>query len=107
MRTFELRNIYKTVATAGTQERLTSDRILTPYLIVSAEVSNTGNIYVGDADVSATDAFVELDAGQRIQLDPKTVGGMKGYFDLSQIWVDASVNTDGAYFGYLVEKETD
>ena len=106
MRTFELRNIYKTVATAATQERLTANRIITSYLIISAEVSNTGNVYVGDLDVSATRAFVELDSGQRIQLDPKLIG-MKGYFDLSTIWVDVSVNGDGAYFGYLIEKESD
>lgn len=105
MRRLELRNIYKTVATAGTRERLTSSPIKASYLLISAEVSNTGNIYIGNADVSATNAFLELDSGQRQAISPQDLGIKDGCFDLSQIWLDTSVNTDGGYFGYYVVEE--
>ena len=106
MRKLSLASIYKTVALATTGERLTNSHVNTPYLVVSAEVSNTGNIYIGDFNVSATNAFCELAAGQKVELDLEEIG-MKGYFDLSKIWLAASIDTEGAYVGYLLEQDTD
>lgn len=106
MRKLNLLSIYKTVTLNGTREQLTASKTKTPYLAISAEVSNTGNVYVGDDTVSATDAFVELSAGQKLEIDFEEIG-MKGYLDLSKIWLDVSVATDGAYFGYFVENDTD
>ena len=106
MRKLNLASIYKTVALATTRERLTESHVSTPYLVFSAEVSNTGNVYIGDFNVSATNAFCELDAGQKVEFDLEEIG-MKGYFDLSKIWLAVSVDTDGAYVGYLLEQDTD
>ena len=109
MRMLELRNIYQTVTTAATRVRLTTSSIKTPFLIITAEKTNTGHLYVGDASVSSTNAFVELGSlgtSGSIILDAERIG-MKGYFDLSQIYLDVSVNTDGGYFGYFAVDETD
>lgn len=98
----------KAVTTAGTGEQLTTADIETPAVLIQAEVSNTGQIYVGDSQVnySATDASiitgVELDSGDSISFDIADCGE-DAAINLSGIWLDAGVSGDGVWVTYLQE----
>lgn len=100
---YVLRNGYKTVTTAGTQEQLIAEHIKTRYLVITAELSNTNNIYIGDSDVSSTNAFIQLDSAQKMIIDLTGDTREEAVIDLYDIWVDADTNTEGVYFGYLQE----
>ena len=68
---------------------------------MQAEVSNTGQIYVGDNQVSSTSCGIELDSGDSITLNAASLGWAEGKIDLSAIWLDCSVSTDGVWCTYL------
>lgn len=94
----------QTVTTAGTRVELvdpTADLRVTT-VIVQADPSNTGKIYVGDELVSATRALASLSPGQvaAITADASGRAGWEEYF-LSDFWLDASVNGDKAYVSYI------
>ena len=79
----------KTVATAGTAEALGSQVINGP-VMVKALLANTNNIYIGNdgsGDVTSANGL-ELDAGDSVVF----------YFvgDLSEIFLDADTNGEGA-----------
>jgi hypothetical protein len=77
----------QTVAAAGTPEALTTREIECSAVIVAAETTNTGVIYIVDSDADAN-VFPKdgLAAGETITL-PVT--------DPRKIRIDASVSTDG------------
>ncbi len=80
----------KDVASAGTAVALDSARRVDSVVII-AKVANTGKIFYGGSDVaSATQAG--LAAGESISL-----GTLKP-FDLADIFIDSSVNGEGADF---------
>lgn len=76
------------VAVAGTQVTLgvAATRIRT--VVIKALVTNTGNIYVGGATVSAADGYV-LDAGDVLSLSVTP---------LTAIWIDADVGGEGVSY---------
>lgn len=78
-------NGQKIVTTAGTQVALTTDADTYVSIVIKALAGNTGDIYVGDSDVSSSNGFV-LDAGEAVSIDFKI---------LSRIWIDSSVNGEG------------
>ena len=84
----------KTVAAAGTAEKLASATKCTSVLI-TAETDNTGLIVVGASTVVASLATrrgIPLYAGESISIP--TV-------DLDQIWLDTTVNGDGVTFTWI------
>ncbi len=102
MRKVRLTGIYKAVATAGTQLRVSAVDLKVPYLVITTESTNTGGIYIGgpEVGVTANDMFAELDSGQGIVIDPEKLG-IKGYINLKDVYIDSEVSGDGAYFGFL------
>jgi hypothetical protein len=93
----------KIVTTAGTAVPLTSS--LTPFhsVDVCAETDNTGVIAIGGSDVIATLATrtgIPLAAS-----DCKTFKGEDTYNgDLSSIYIDSTVSTDGVTYRYSTPK---
>ena len=80
----------KVVATAGTQLAL-GTALGTPIhsgIHIKAEDTNTGYIYVGDADVSSTTGF-QLAPGEAVFVEIN---------DLAKLYIDCSVNGDGVTY---------
>lgn len=83
----------KTVTAAGTAEALAASRSV-KWVIVQAQTDNTGVVAVGGSGVLgtvATGTGVALAAGESVTLPTE---------DLSSIFIDATVNGDGARFTY-------
>lgn len=78
----------KTVAAAGSAERLSSGAIVNCSVMVKALPSNSGNIYLGNVsgDVSSSNGMV---------LEPGEVVIFNHVGDLGEIWVDSAVNGEG------------
>ena len=91
----------KTVTTATTREQLTTAERHVTSAIIQAEITNTGYVYVGNSTVSSTDYFALLVAGASVSLDALSLGLSDAKIDLSEIWLDVSVSTDGVSVGYL------
>ncbi len=77
----------KTVAAAGTAERLGS-QVINGALMIKALLANTNNMYVGNVseDVANTNGL-ELDAGEVVVFD--NIG------NLANLWIDADTNGEG------------
>lgn len=89
------------MTTAGTRERLTQADIKSPSVVIQAEVSNTGQIYVGDDQVAAAKTGIELDSGDAVTLTAPSMGSALSMVSLRDIWLDSSVSTDGVWVTYL------
>jgi hypothetical protein len=97
----KIRHLTKTVTTAGTRERLTTSDLKVPAVLIQAEVSNTGQVYVGDNQVSSSSCGIELDSGDSITLSAASMGWANGQISLKDIWLDVEVSTDGVWCTYL------
>ena len=98
-----LKHFLKAVASAGTQEALSASTIWAKTIMIQAESSNTGIIYIGDSSVSSSDYAVELAAGNSVSIEAPPIGpGQVEELDLADIYIDASVSTDGVSVGYLI-----
>lgn len=88
-----LKSLSKTVASAGTAERLQSSDQLVRSVVVQAKRANTGRVYVGDATVSSSDPGVV--AGDRLELrgDP--------LLNLFDVLVDVDTDGEGVDVWYL------
>ena len=91
-------NDQKTVAAAGTAELLKTAESEVNVITIKAESTNTGYIYVGDADVDSTNGFI-LSAGEEVTIFIDD--------DDTDIYIDSSVNGDGVSFiGWLNENRS-
>lgn len=83
----------QTVTTAGTRVQLTST--VTPCRLVNifAKAGNTGNIFVGGSTVSSTRGMV-LEQARSTDWFPID--------DLSKIYIDAAISSDGVQYAYVV-----
>lgn len=101
----------KTVTTAGTQIQVTSDTTIKPSAIYfEALASNTGVIYIGNSDVSSTSYFARLpipstSSSPSWSITSTAVNGRVGGtgLQLSNFWVDSSVNGDKVQVTYIYE----
>jgi len=91
----------KTVALTTTREQLTTNNISVPAVLLQAELSNTGYMYVGDSTVSSTNYGVCLSAGDVYTLSAEELGWGKAFISMKDVWLVPSVNTDGVSCMYL------
>jgi hypothetical protein len=82
----------KEVATVGTRVQLVTTSQWVKVVDITAETNNTGTVTVGD---SAVVGAVNTRTGT-----PLVAGQTKTYYnvDLSSIWLDTTVNTDGVTY---------
>jgi len=85
----------KTVTTAGTAEALEATFRTAKRITIRAKVANTGQVYIGGADVAST-TNDGLDANDVLDLESDS--GL----DMSDIYVD--VDTDGEGVDFYVTK---
>lgn len=88
MARYNLASLRETVDEAGTAQPLSATSIEAYGVTIKALADNTGDIYVGDSNVSSTNGFV-LDAGEELTLKPG------GWVELNQIYIDAGTTDDG------------
>ena len=101
-----LGHFMKTVTTAGTAEQITTANKRVPSLVFQAEVNNTGQVYVGNSTVSATDMGAELDSGDVYEFNATKYGDALAVWDISDFWIDVSVSTDGVHVSFA-ERDDD
>ena len=95
----------KTVTAAAAQERLTTSNVQVPAVVITAERSNTGYVYVGDKEVSSTQYGADLSAGDSIRILAADYGWADAKISLKDIWLDVSVSGDGVSAMYLERAE--
>lgn len=96
----------KTVAAAGTSEKLVASSQLEQHVIIQALDSNTGKVYIGDSSlVAAPTVGWTLLPGEGLGIDPDSYEGDENIaiVDLSEIYVNASVNGEGVLIMALRE----
>lgn len=97
----KIRHFMKAVTAAGTRERLTSSEMDAPAVMIQAESTNTGKIYVGDNQVSSTSYGADLAASDSVTFRAEDLGMANVKISLDDIWLDTSVSTDGVSVIYL------
>lgn len=95
---YKPKGIQKTVTTAGTRVAVSATALTVRSCVIQALPGNTGVIYVGDVTVDSTHG-VSLAAGQSISLEAP--GDPAAYIDLTQVYLDCSVNGEKANVLYL------
>lgn len=85
-----------TVTTSGTKVAVSATPIAAVKLWVSSRNANTGNMYVGDTNVSTTRGVEVIKGTTQEFADPN--GGL---LDLGSIYIDAGTNGDKAFIAYL------
>lgn len=90
----------KTIAVAGTRERLVSTQTFATMVTIRAKESNTNNIFIGDDTVSSSSP--PLKPGQILTLVAPVAYGSSVKMDISQIWLDSAVNGEGVDFWYMM-----
>ena len=92
----------KAVGAAGTAEQIEGTSTEASYFTIQAAATNTGVIYVGTSDVSATLCMAVLDSGQSISIGlPRELDGNGSKFNLSDFWIDSSVSGEEVNIGYF------
>ena len=93
----------KTVATAGTRERLVAASTLVNNVTIQWHPSNTGVIYLGDASVASGRGLI-LNAANpvaNISVDDSEGDEDQTVIDLYDIYVDAATNGDKVKISYV------
>ena len=86
---------HKTVASAGTAEALAANAGVHQFVTVRALLSNTGDVYLGDASVDANSGFV-LDAGEELKFSFDEGDGI----DIDALYIDVDTNGEGVSVMY-------
>jgi len=89
----------QTVTSAGTRVQINSGTTLLCFsAIITADVGNAGQMYVGNDTVASTRFAKSLDAGESM-----TVGMMSNrpQFELSSVWLDSDNDGEGCHVHYI------
>lgn len=84
-----------TVTTAGTRVQVTSSTIMVESVTIQGHETNTGYIYIGASDVASTKGLV-VSAKESVTITGEQIRGTTETFDLSDVWIDSSVNGEKA-----------
>lgn len=97
----KIKALQKNVTTAGTAVQLTTSSINAYGCKIKAKSGNTGFIYVGDANTVSSSTGYELDSDQTIDLSNLLGLDPSISIDLSNIWLNSSVNAEGVAVTWL------
>lgn len=99
----KIRTVAVTVTTAGTAVPILASRFATPAFIVESAVTNSGNIYIGDATVSSANSN-RMGAGIGKSFEGPDISGVTEEIDLAQVYINADTNGCVAYVTYFVRE---
>ena len=83
----------KTVAVAGTAERLVAASLRVRSVVIGAKSGNTGKVFIGGSDVAST-----TNGGLAANSTLTITAEAASFFDLTDIWVNAAVSGEGVDF---------
>jgi hypothetical protein len=93
-----------TIASAATRQQVSSSAIAVSTVIFSAPSANTGDIYVGDSNTSATRCVI-VPKGTTISITADMFGKPGGSdLLLSDLYVDAATSNDKVNVSYLARR---
>ena len=105
MSDLKLTQLKQTVAVTGTAVPLSSTSLKVQSLIIIADSSNTGTIYIGDSAVDApTRLGIPLVASQDVTVDPTEYFGTDELIDLKNIYMDSSASGDSVNVSYYTRE---
>jgi hypothetical protein len=87
---------------AGTAQQLSATELLVDNLFVQAQLGNTGQIVIGDSDVSVTDYGVELNAEVKHQFVISEFQKGDAQVNLATIFFDGGTSDDKLIISYWV-----
>jgi len=99
-----IKTFAKTVTTAGTRVALSASRLMVPSFVIRANAANTGVIYIGDVTVTSANGMFLAASEANNKFGISVNGGKYREFDLSKVYIDASVNGEGVRVEYLLEE---
>lgn len=85
--------------------RLTTSDIKVPAVMLQAERSNTGVIYIGDSALSSSNYGIDLANADSHSFTAQELGLASGYISLKDIWILASATGDGVSVTYMERVE--
>jgi hypothetical protein len=99
---------WKTVASAGTPERLTATRTPAQSVLIQVVTTNTGDMYIGtSASMDPTDGtdMVAVLSNPTADAQPPsfslTANDAANGIDLSEIWIDSEISGEEVLVSYL------
>ena len=92
-----------TVAAAGTAIQIYNVPLLVNSVFIQAHENNTGNIYIGDENVSSGQGTA-IGPGQPFQYSANPQLSLLSEFYINDIWVDAEISGDKVRVAYLKRK---
>ena len=89
-----------TLTSGGTRQALSSTLLIGYSVLITAESTNTGAVYIGDVAVTSTNG-VRLTAGQSFLINCDALGGGEEKIDLRDIYWDGTTG-DKIRVSYMV-----
>lgn len=91
------------VAIAGTSAPLSATTLKRQSVIITADPTNAGPIWIGSSNVSASSSIgTPLDPGENLELTGTDYFGTDEFIDLNLVYVDAENDGDAALVSYFV-----
>ncbi len=88
------------IKTTTVAARLTTSDIKVSAVTIQAERSNTGYVYIGDDQVSATNYGIDLASADSYSITAQELGLASADISLKDIWFIPSVGADGVSVTY-------
>lgn len=99
-----IKTFARNVTTAGTAVPLSTSKIYTTSFAVRAKKTNSGDLYIGNSDVTAANGmYLQPQESNEKTAQPVSRGVIQ-LFDLSKIYMNAASSGDGAIVEYLAEE---
>lgn len=95
------------VTTAGTRVRVSALKIMVNAVILQAHESNVQNIYVGDSNVSSSQAVAALGPGEPFEFSGHPQMKLLSELLLSDIFIDADKDGSKVRVSYVKRKPHD
>ena len=89
-----------TITTAGSRQAISATPTPTTSVIIEADPTNTGYVYVGDDSVSSSNGSALL-PGESLSVDTDVTGHAAEEVYLSDIYVDTATNGNKVRIQYL------
>ncbi len=101
-----IRHFSQSVPANGTRVQLSTSNITVEGITIQAKLGNTGQVFVGGDQVSATNCFLELNAEDVVTINGAMFGMAGAKIQLNDFWIDVGTNDDAVWVGYMVRVDS-
>lgn len=103
IRTINFKFISKTLAETSVAEKISDERILTTEFEFAPDSGNSGNMFIGNADVTSGSIPRAAGTSGRASYNAEDIPGEPRHFDLSTLYVTGTAG-DSVVVQYRVEE---